>query len=86
MACMLGNLPMIEFLLLWGADIECLDTYCRRPIHYAILYEHKSVVRFLLDKGAKIRVGDYENITPNELAHRNGADEEVISWITPSSR
>lgn len=74
---------MIEFLLLWGADLECLDTYCRRPLHYSIIYRHKSAVRLLLDKGAKLRVGDYEGITPGEIAKMNGADEEVLSWVAP---
>ncbi|GMH35679.1 hypothetical protein BSKO_03547 [Bryopsis sp. KO-2023] len=84
LACRLGHLPMIEYLLLCGADMECLDTYCRRPLHYAVMYKQKATIRLLIDKGVKRRVGDYEGVTPSQMAERGEADDEVLLWVTPN--
>ncbi|KAK1144449.1 hypothetical protein N8T08_005320 [Aspergillus melleus] len=58
-AALLGNLETIQFLLVSGADIKTGGVIKR-----AVQSQRVDIVRFLLDKGARLH-GPYENSTPH---------------------
>jgi len=49
-----GNIPVVEFLLNAGYDVNEKLAYGARPIMYAAEYNHLPLVKFLLEKGADI--------------------------------
>lgn len=53
-AAVQGDLPLFRSLLDAGAELNARDAEGASPLHYAILYEHSDLARFLLSKNADI--------------------------------
>jgi ankyrin repeat protein len=50
-AALKGNLEIVKLLLAHGADVNALDDGVQTPLHWAIMYRHKSVVTLLRKEG-----------------------------------
>ncbi|KAE8356100.1 ankyrin repeat-containing domain protein [Aspergillus coremiiformis] len=69
------RIPMIEFLLRTGLDINCVDhvrgPYCRgRPLDYAVMAENTRIVEYLLERGATFHPKSFWSLR-KELPARN---------------
>jgi ankyrin repeat protein len=71
-----GYVETVEFLLSGGADIH---TKSDSPVSDAILNNHIEVVKLLLNKGAKIGLGIFENVIKKHM--RNGGNLELIELL-----
>jgi ankyrin repeat protein len=49
-----GKETVVRMLLSMGADLESRDSESRTPLAQAVLYEHESIVKLLLEKGASV--------------------------------
>ena len=67
-ACKNNNLPLVEYLLQNGFDINVRNSDNRTPLHVACNEGHLQIVQFLVEKGADINVKDNLNETPLSLA------------------
>jgi ankyrin repeat protein len=70
-----GDVERVSLLLKVGADIEARETNGYRPLHIAILRNHVSVVRLLLEWGAD--VGDAKRYPPLHFASACGCESIV---------
>jgi ankyrin repeat protein len=53
MACISGQLPVVELLLKRRADIQSKDYSSKTSLYYAEINEHKEIVELLRKNGAK---------------------------------
>ena len=71
-ACFLmGTLPVVEYLISKGANLEALDIGQNTPLHYASQYGKIEIVKYLLSKGANKSAKNYEGKTPYDLANND---------------
>jgi ankyrin repeat protein len=59
-----GHLPIVEFLISKGANIDATDSYEHTPLMRAYMEKHPSIVEFLISKGANIEATDSYGYTP----------------------
>lgn len=88
-ACQIGDISLIELLLQYGAQINCVDTLGRTPLHHCVLCGNNSCAKLLLTRGAKAGAVDKEGKTPLECAvEKLGAitDEELFIMLSETSR
>ena len=71
-ATQIGNLPMVQVLLHYGADVNAVYNNGKTALHMA---ESLDIVRELLSKGANINAEDEDGQTPYALAFQHGHDE-----------
>ena len=70
LACLKGNLEMVEYMLAYGANINALDIIFT-PLHWAVHFKYTKLMRFLASNGAsstiksKPKAGENNN-TPIE--------------------
>jgi ankyrin repeat protein len=58
LAAYLGDMQMLALLIDNGVDVNSLDFYGRTALYYAIFFQNKDMIEFLIDKGAKIYLVD----------------------------
>ena len=63
-----GDLAAVQELIDAHYSIHAFDRLARRPLHYAVLAEHFSVVDFLLRNGADINASDKQRIGDTPLS------------------
>ena len=64
-----GSLEILNALIEAGAAIDCSDTFGYQPLHYVSKISNMSVViRYLLQKGAKIEAKTFDGSRPLHLA------------------
>jgi len=68
-----GHLPVMEFLVENGAQIDLKTVSEAPPLNHAILYGHIHAVKFLLEAGARVDIGDHNGWQPLHHA-ANGVD------------
>lgn len=68
-----GNLESVKIFLELGASVNKKDRYGWAPLHYAASEGYLDICRYLLRKGAEVRVTNKEGKYPVELA-----DDEVV--------
>jgi len=61
-----NNLPMVEFLLANGADIDYKNKKGLTPLHSAMMLENKIIIQKLIQSGADIDMRDNNAQTPIE--------------------
>lgn len=67
MACLRGDLDLIEYLVSEKAELDAKDSNQMTPVMYAARRKHRRAVRFLQDKGANmagVEIPAYDCITP----------------------
>ena len=93
LAVVKGDLKLIDQLLRYGADINCVDTMGSTAIFYAIESNFHEVVKFLIEKGTYLEQRDLQNSTPQymavfcsdlkmiEILVSNGAQPSVLNFL-----
>ena len=71
-ACKSGFNDMVETLLREGADVNKIQRDKNTPLHVAAFYDHRSVIRLLLDYGARTDIKNGLNQTA--LQESNSTD------------
>ncbi|QTN21509.1 ankyrin repeat domain-containing protein [Rhizobacter sp. AJA081-3] len=95
-----GDLPEVERLVSYGADINAFDDLSRTPLHYAAENEHYKVAAWLLERGAQVNANDEKMIGETalclaaqkdypemvELLLKHGADPDINGWVGLTAR
>ena len=66
-----GNLPLTNFLVSKGANLNIQDIFGNTALHYATDKSRKEMVLFLLNNGARINVQDFKGNSCLHIAARN---------------
>lgn len=75
-ACRNGHIPVAEYLLDRGANINAKGYFGGTGLHWAAIQGHKDVVQFLLEKGADATIEDHGfNDTPDGWAVEGEHDD-----------
>ncbi|HOI29530.1 MAG TPA: ankyrin repeat domain-containing protein [Melioribacteraceae bacterium] len=67
-AAIIGSVPISEFLLSRGADINATNTMQSTPLHTAIENKQDDVAKFLIEKGANLNIKGRGGNTPLHAA------------------
>jgi ankyrin repeat protein len=60
--------------------VDPLDTSNQTPLHHAVLNGHLNVVKFLVEKGANVKLKNNEGLTATEMARSKGYSA-VADWL-----
>jgi hypothetical protein len=63
-----GNIPLIQFLLQRGANMNIQDYFGNSSLHYAVDKSRKDTILFLLNSGARINIQDFKGNSPLHIA------------------
>ncbi|CAA7268964.1 unnamed protein product [Cyclocybe aegerita] len=77
-----GYLATAKYLLDHGADVNDPGNWTQPsfPLHIAVKYDHKEMVKFLLSSGADLGLLDGSGQTPLDIA-REGNNTQIISIL-----
>jgi hypothetical protein len=67
-ASQMGNIPIVNFLLEHGADVDIRDQQGNSSLHYASAYGHVEIVKLLLEAGCVHDWRNKEGFTASEFA------------------
>ena len=81
-----GQLPIVEYLILKGANIEAKGDGGKTPLHFACWVGRLKVVEYLISKGAYIEAKDMNNWTPLHLASFNGQIDVVKYLVSKGAK
>ncbi len=73
-AVMTGSIPITEYLLSKGADINAANTRQNTPLHEAIQSKRESIARLLIEKGADVNRINVNKDTP---LHRAASTDQA---------
>ena len=83
--CENGHLPIVEYLISKGVNIEAKDWHEETPLHYASRMGQTTCVQFLFSKGANKNAKNIDNITLYDLGcnywNTNISQKDVIRDI-----
>lgn len=83
LACTNGSLKLVEMCVDKAPELlEREDAYARRPIHYAAMHGHPSIVSLLLNAEAKASPTDKDGYTPLMHAITQGHLEVVRIFVS----
>jgi len=82
LACQYNNIPVLEYLIKNGANIDQGDYFQMTPLHYACEYGYLEVLNRLLDVGADFKVKNLDNYSPILWACINGQTECFKELLT----
>ena len=80
-ACFNNHLPIVEYLIKKGAEIDIKDSNGKTPLHIACEKGYLPIVEYLLDKDSDIEAKDNEETTPLHFACRFGHLQAVQCLI-----
>ncbi|XP_010444033.1 PREDICTED: ADP-ribosylation factor GTPase-activating protein AGD1 isoform X1 [Camelina sativa] len=87
LACLSGDIGMVELLLQYGAKINATDSKGRTPLHHCIISRRYAIARLLLMRGGDPNAVDKENNIPVKYASETDLnDNELIALLTDSKR
>jgi hypothetical protein len=70
-AAKIGYLPLIQMLVKYGADVNSQDEYGNTPLHYACLYNYKSIIMFLLQCNVSLFLMNKDGKVPYSMLGHN---------------
>ena len=70
-----GRLDYVKMAVAKGADLNTQDRNGGTALHWAVYYNHKDVVEFLLMQGASPFIIDNQGVTPIDVARINNRKE-----------
>lgn len=62
--CSRGLAGKLECLIAQGSDVNAIDKLGNTPLHKAVSYGHKDIVKMLLEAGADANVKNIDNESP----------------------
>ena len=71
-----GSEALVLLLCEHGADLLIRDDYALSPVHYAVMYNHEPVVKWLWAKGAKMDAKTFSYLVQTELTPLHIAAEK----------
>ncbi|MCJ1284925.1 Ankyrin-2 [Xylographa opegraphella] len=77
-----GQLPIVQYLLDEGADIDTCDTGLGTPLHHAAALRLPGMIQFLLQKGANISIRNVRGKTALDFVVQSGAENLAKVWST----
>ncbi len=79
LAAFFGHLPVVEFLLAQGAEVNSASRNRMRvmPLHSAVAGQHLEIARALLEHGADVNARQADDFTPLHEVAQNGQVEMV---------
>ena len=81
-ACQIGYLPIVQQLLVRGADVDLKDEDGYSPLFVAAQEGHVEIIRALIDSGAQLETRNNVGLTPLFIAaqqNRIGAVRELLA-------
>ncbi len=83
------RIPMMAHLMKIGVDVNSSDVARIRyrhgtPLHCAVKSQNIETIRFLLENGADLHIGNVSGDTPITLAERAG-NKEIITLLKEAS-
>lgn len=82
-----GNAPIVNFLLIYGADINAKQIHNATPLHLAVYYEQLEIATILLAYGADIYAKDSQGKTPLEVVNsENNNFINVLAFIIQTNK
>ena len=76
-ASYIGYLPIVQYLIEKGANIEAKDENQWTPLHIACFKGFLPIVQYLIEKGANIEAKDRDQNTPLHIASSYGKTDVV---------
>jgi len=74
-AAKVGRLDYVKMAVAKGADLNTRDRNGGTALHWAVYYNHKEIVEFLLMQGASPFIVDNQGVTPIDVARINNRKE-----------
>ena len=71
---------MIQTLLTFGANINCIDENRRTPLHFAAMEGISNIIPLLVQNGAAAGLKDYQQQTPMDLAATDNIRQQIIVY------
>ena len=62
-----GQLAIVEYLIVKGANVNLVDSSHQTALHYAVLGEQYEICELLLRYHAKTDIQDEDGLVPNQL-------------------
>ncbi|XP_046553295.1 uncharacterized protein LOC124262793 isoform X2 [Haliotis rubra] len=82
-ACLHGHLPVVELLVTeYHSPVDLHDHYDNTPLTIAAKHGHANIVKFLIDQGAKAKIGHQLKKMAIHEACENGRTEVVKVLLT----
>ena len=78
-ACWKGHLPIVEYLISKGADIEAEDMDEATPLHYASEGSKADIVKYLISLGANKNAKNIKDKTPYDVAKNNEIKNIILN-------
>ncbi|CAJ0839934.1 7032_t:CDS:2 [Entrophospora sp. SA101] len=72
-----GRLSLMRLCVVHGVNINSIDFFGRKPLHYVCMYGHHEAATYLLSKGADLESLDHDGFSPLIYAITNGHSECV---------
>ena len=83
MACLRGNLPAVEELVGYHADLDPTDLQGDTPLHEACRHGHLDIIKILLGRGADILAVNKDSETVLHVACKEGHSDVVKELLKP---
>ena len=75
-----SDFEMLDLFLCWGADINCQDKNLTTPLMVAVINNNFSIVKYLIEHGARIDIYDNIGINVVQLAQVKG-NENIRTYL-----
>ena len=79
LSCWKGHLPIVEYLISKGADIEAEDMDEATPLHYASEGSKADIVKYLISLGANKNAKNIKDKTPYDVAKNNEIKNIILN-------
>ncbi|MGB3466315.1 MAG: ankyrin repeat domain-containing protein [Cyclobacteriaceae bacterium] len=79
-ACAISDKPLAELLIDHGADVNAQQKSGSTALHSAAHHGQLGLVKYLVEKGASIKIKDADKLTPEKIAFAKGHDQ-IVSYL-----